>query len=40
MADANKRAPIVAAKKAREAGAKRVRDKRKQTPKFIYGRKE
>lgn len=40
IADANKRAPIVAAKKAREAGAKRVRDKRKQTPKFIYGRKE
>lgn len=40
MADANKRAPIVAAKKAREAGAKRVRDKHKQTPKFIYGRKE
>lgn len=40
MADANKRAPIVAATKAREAAAKRVREKRKQTPKFIYGRKE
>lgn len=38
--DANKRAPIVAATKAREAAAKRVREKRKQTPKFIYGRKE
>lgn len=38
--DATKRAPIVAAKKAREAAAKRVREKRKQTPKFIYGRKE
>ena len=40
MADANKRAPIVAATKAREAAAKRVREKRKHTPKFIYGRKE
>lgn len=40
MADANKRAPIVAAKKAREAAAERVREKRKHTPKFIYGRKE
>lgn len=38
--DATKRAPIVAATKAREAAAKRVREKRKQTPKFIYGRKE
>ena len=40
IADANKRAPIVAAKKAREAAAERVREKRKHTPKFIYGRKE
>ena len=40
LADVNKRAPIVAATKAREAATKRVREKRKQTPKFIYGRKE
>ena len=40
LKDLNKRAPIVAATKAREAGAKRVREKRKNVPKFIYGRKE
>lgn len=40
LKEATKRAPIVAATKAREAAAKRVQEKRKRTPKYIYGRKE
>lgn len=40
LAKANKRAPIAAAGAARKAAAKRVQEKRKATPKFIYGRKE
>lgn len=37
LADANKKAPIVAAKAAREAGYKRVRAKKAQVPNSIYG---
>lgn len=37
---ATKRAPIVAATKARESAGKRVREKQKRVPKYIYGRKE
>lgn len=40
LKDATKRAPIVAATKAREAAAERVKAKRKKAPKYIYGRKE
>ncbi|UJD21502.1 internal virion protein C [Salmonella phage vB_SAg-RPN15] len=40
LAEANKRAPIVAATKARKEAAKRVQEKRNKVPKFIYGRKE
>ena len=37
LKDANKRAPITAAKDAREAGSKRVRAKKAQVPNSIYG---
>lgn len=37
LAEANKRAPIAAATKAREEAGKRVRAKKKAVPKFIYG---
>ncbi|QKM75969.1 putative internal virion protein [Escherichia phage P1723] len=37
LANANKKAPIVAAKAAREAGSKRVRAKKAQVPNSIYG---
>lgn len=37
---ATKRAPIAAATQARKAAAERVKEKRKRTPKYIYGRKE
>lgn len=40
LKDATKRAPIAAATKAREEAGKRVRAKKKRTPKYIYGRKE
>ncbi|UNA05420.1 internal virion protein [Pantoea phage vB_PdeP_F5M1C] len=40
LVEANKRAPIVAATKARKEAAKRVQEKRNKVPKFIYGRKE
>lgn len=37
MAEANKRAPITQATKAREAAGRRVREKAKKVPKYIYG---
>lgn len=37
---ATKRAPIAAVSGARKQAAKRVQEKRKRTPKYIYGRKE
>lgn len=40
LAEANKRAPITQATKARKAAGERVRANRKKVPKFIYGRKE
>lgn len=40
LKDATKRAPIAAAGQARKAAAERVKEKRKRTPKYIYGRKE
>lgn len=40
IANANKRAPIAAATRARKAAGERVRAKQKKVPKFIYGRKE
>lgn len=39
LKDAQKRAPITQATKAREAAGKRVRAKQKATPKYIYGGK-
>lgn len=38
LAEANKRAPITQATKAREAAGKRVREKRAKVPKYIYGK--
>lgn len=40
LKEANKRAPISRATQAREEARKRVQEKRKKTPKYIYGRKE
>lgn len=40
LKEATKRAPIAAAGQARKAAAKRVREKQKRVPKYIYGRKE
>lgn len=40
LKEATERAPIAAVGQARKAAAKRVQEKRKRTPKFIYGRKE
>lgn len=40
LKEATKRAPISAAGQARKAAAKRVREKQKRVPKYIYGRKE
>lgn len=37
LANANKRAPITQATRAREEAGKRVREKRKEVPNFIYG---
>ena len=40
LKEANKRAPISRVPQAREEARKRVQEKRKKTPKYIYGRKE
>lgn len=40
LKEATKRAPITAAKKARQAAAERVKANKKRVPKYIYGRKE
>lgn len=40
LKEATKRAPIAAVNKARETASKRIKEKQKRVPKYIYGRKE